>query len=147
MKTGKTITICCSAAFYRQALEAEEELSKAGFRVLVPDTAYRMKQTGNFDVSAYKTWYSNSSDWGKKADLMRRHFEKVLNGDAVLVLNFEKNGIAGYIGGNVLMEMALAFHYRKPIYVLHPVDPKSPLYEEILGMQPVFLNGNLKELS
>ncbi len=146
MKTEKTITICCSASFYRQALEAEEKLKKAGFSVLIPDTAYRMRQTGNFNVSAYKTWYSNDADWDKKTAFMRRHFDKVLKGDVILVLNCEKNGIAGYIGGNVLMEMALAFYLKKPIYILNPIDQKLPLYEEILGTQPTFLNGSLERL-
>ena|SRR3989338_1039701 len=142
----KTITICCSASFYRHALEAEEELKKCGFRVLIPRTAYRMKKSGNFEVAAYKTWFANDGDWKKKTALMKEHFEKVLEGDAVLVLNFAKNGVDGYIGGNVLMEMALAFHYKKPLYVLHPVNAKLPVYEEVLGMQPLFLNGELNNI-
>ncbi|MDO8564958.1 MAG: hypothetical protein Q7R88_03115 [bacterium] len=142
----KTITICCSASFYRQALEAEEALTQRGFRVLIPNTAYRMKQSGNFDVSAYKTWYTNADDWSRKTKLMEEHFEKILEGDAILVLNLEKNGMGGYIGGNVLMEMALAFHYKKPIFVLNPVTQQLPVYEEVLGMQPIFLNGNLADL-
>ena len=65
---------------------------------------------------------------------------------APLVLNFAKNGVDGYIGGNVLMEMALAFDYKKPLYVLNPVSAKLPVYEEVLGMQPLFLNGELNNL-
>ena len=34
----------------------------------------------------------------------------------------------------------------KPIYILNPVFESSPLYEEILGMNPVFLNGDLKKI-
>ncbi|HCB35691.1 MAG: hypothetical protein A2W52_00900 [Candidatus Taylorbacteria bacterium RIFCSPHIGHO2_02_49_25] len=146
MKNGKTITICSSASFYRQVLEAEEKLRSAGFNVLIPDTARRMQQSGNFEVSAYKTWYSNDSHWGKKTELMKNHFAKVMEGDAMLVLNFEKNCVVGYIGGNVLMEMVLAFHYQKPIYVLYPVDATLPLYEEVLGMRPIFLNGILEKI-
>lgn len=105
-----------------------------------------MKERNNFDVSAYKTWFTNARDWGKKTELMNQHFEKVVEGDAILVLNYEKNGLPGYIGGNVLMEMAIAFYHKKPIYVLHPVSAASPIYEEILGMQPVFLDGKLENL-
>lgn len=115
----KTVTICCSASFYKQALDVSEKLQKRGLRVLIPHTAYRMEKENNFDVSAYKTWFTNDNDWHKKSALMNQHFEKVLQSEAVLVLNYEKNGLSGYIGGNVLMEMALAFHYKKPIYVLH----------------------------
>jgi hypothetical protein len=48
---------------------------------------------------------------------MKGHFKKVLDSDAILVTNFEKNGVEGYIGGNVLMEITLAFHYKKPIFI------------------------------
>lgn len=142
----KIITLCSSASFYKQVIEAEEELQKRGFRVLIPDTAKLMKQRNNFDVSAYKTWFTNDSDWDKKTELMEGHFRKILEGEAILVLNYEKNGMAGYIGGNVLMEMAIAFHYKKPIFVLHPVNEKLPVYEEVLGMKPMFLKGELKNL-
>ena len=115
--------------------------------MLVPFIAKRIKQSGNFEVSAYKTWYTNASDWSKKTALMKGHFKKVLEADAILVLNYRKNKTNGYIGGNVLMEMALAFHYKKPIFVLYPVTAALPLYEEVMGMQPIFLNGDLRHLS
>ena len=41
--------------------------------------------------------------------------------DAVLVLNYEKNGVAGYIGAGVLMEMAVAHSLGKPIFILFPL--------------------------
>ena len=142
----KTITICCSASFYRQALEVEEELRERGFQVHIPHTAYTMKESGDFNVATYKTWFANENDWGKKTELMRMHFQKVLEGDAILVLNYEKNGVEGYIGGNGLMEMAIAFHYKKPIYILNPVLETLPFYEEIMGMQPIVLHGDLDKL-
>ena len=142
----KVITICCSASFYRQALEVQEKLQKRGFKVKIPVTANIMKKNGDFNVDRYKTWYKNPKDYAKKAKLMRQHFKKVVECDAILVLNYEKKGVQGYIGGNGLMEMALAFHLRKPIYVLNPVFQSSPLYEEIVGMAPIFLNGDLKKI-
>lgn len=142
----KTITICCSASFYRQALEVQDQLKKMGFRVLMPLTANKMKKSGDFNVETYKTWYTNAADYGKKEKLMKTHFKKVIEGDVILVINFKKDGMEGYIGGNGLMEMAIAFHYGKPIYVLNPVSQLSPLYEEILGMRPIFLNGNLEKI-
>jgi len=142
----KTITICCSASFYKQALDVQAKLQKQGFKVKIPHTANIMKKSGDFDVETYKTWFKNPNDYKKKAKFMRQHFKKVLECDAVLVLNYEKNGVEGYIGGNGLMEMALAFHYRKPIYILNPVVESSSLYEEILGMSPVFLHGELSKL-
>lgn len=142
----KVITICCSASFYKQALDVQAKLEKQGFKVKIPHTADKMKKSGDFDIRTYKTWFKNSSDYKKKTKFMRQHFKKVLECDAILVLNYEKDGVEGYIGGNGLMEMALAFHYRKPIYVFNPVFDTSPFYEEILGMNPVFLDGALENL-
>jgi hypothetical protein len=142
----KRITIVTSASFYKQALEIEKELRKLGFAVSVPMTARKMKESGNFDVSFYKTWYKNPSDYSRKAFLMRNHIDKVIRADAILVANLEKNGIQGYIGGNSLIEMALAFYFRKPIFILNQVSRDSPFYEEVLGVLPIFLNGDLKKI-
>ena len=145
MKIRK-ITICCSASFYKQALDIERKLQERGFKVKIPHTAYIMEESGDFNVETYKTWYQNASDWDKKTELMKTHFQKVLDSDAILVLNYEKNGIEGYIGGNGLMEMALAFHYEKPIYVLNPVSEALSVYEEVMGMQPTFLDGDIGKI-
>ena len=60
--------------------------------------------------------------------------------------NYKKKGIKGYIGGNVLMEMAVAFFLEKPIYILNAASKKSALYEEVMAIQPRFLKGNLNNI-
>ena len=139
----KTITLCSSASFYKQVLEIAAELKKLGFKVKIPSTANIMKKTGNFDADFYKTWFRNEKDYSKKTALMKRHFNKVISCDAVLVLNHEKNGIVGYIGGNGLMEMGLAFHYKRPIFVYNPISEDLNIKEEIYGLNPIFINGDL----
>lgn len=147
MKKIKTITICSSASHYRHALDIERELKKLGYKVKLPKTAYIMKKTQNFEVDTYKTWFKNKNDYSKKTALMKHHFRKVIAADAILVTNYEKNGIPGYIGGNVLMEMVLAFHYKKPIFLLHPISEDLPIKEEVFGLQPKVLNGDLSLLN
>lgn len=142
----RVITICCSASFFRQALDVQRELQERGFKVRIPYTANLMQKSGDFNVGHYKTWYKNPRDYTKKARVIRQHFKEVVECDSILMLNYEKKGMQGYIGGNGLMEMALAFHLRKPIYILNPVFESSPLYEEIMGMAPVFLYGDLEKL-
>ena len=105
-----------------------------------------MVETDNFDVASYKTWYNNAADYDKKADLMRAHFDEITAGDAILVVNDEKHGVPGYIGPNVLMEMSLAWYQKKPIYLLNPFPDDSPFEEEIKGMNPIILNGDLSGL-
>lgn len=141
-----TITICSSANFYKQAVEIQEELERAGYKVIIPSTARKMKESGNYDVSHYKTWFADANDYHKKAALMRAHFEEVEKGDAILVLNYEKHGANNYIGGNVLMEMSLAFWLNKPIFIVNEIPEESAFLEEIIGMGPIALHGKPENL-
>ena len=59
---------------------------------------------------------------------------------------FEKHGVQNYIGGNVLMEMSLAFWLKKPIYILNELPEESAFEEEIKGMEPVLLHGDVSVL-
>lgn len=140
------ITICSSANFYKQVVDIEGTLKAMGFDVIIPYTAGIMKESGDFDVSHYKTWFGDKNDYHKKTDLMLKHFDKIAKGDAILVVNNEKHGKANYIGGNVLMEMAIALYLKKPIFLLNAVPEESPFMEEILGMFPVELHGDVKML-
>lgn len=140
------ITICSSASFYKQAVEVQEQLNGLGCDVVVPSVATRMKESGDYDVSHYKTWFADADDYHKKAELMRTHFEKIAKGDAILVLNYEKHGVQNYIGGNVLMEMSLAFWLNKPIFIINEIPEESAFEEEIKGMQPTVLHGDATQL-
>ena len=89
-------------------LEIEKELKILGYKVFIPQTARRMRKTNNFDVSTYRTWERDKDAYKKKCWYIKEHFKKIVKSDAIVVVNFEKKGYYGYIGGNVLMEMALA---------------------------------------
>lgn len=139
----KIITICSSASFYRQVLETEAVLKEMGYLVLIPLTANKMKKSGDFRVETYKTWFKDPKNYARKTFLTKHHFNKIVRGDAILVLNYEKNRVKGYIGGAVLCEMAIALNFKKKIYVLNPIDKSCSYAEEIYAMQPIILNGNL----
>jgi len=136
----KTIVICSSASFYSKVLEVKKQLEIMGFNVLVPLTVIKMEKNKDFRVETYKTWFKNPSDYKRKTFLTMHHFNKVVKGDATLILNYEKNGKRGYIGGAVLNEMAIAFYHKKPIFILNNIDDSSSFKEEIYGMQPVIIN-------
>ena len=146
MRIKPTITICSSVNFYRQVVKLQEELNKLDLNVIVPAMATKMKESGDFEVSHYKTWFNDANDYHKKAQLMRNHFAEVEKADAILVLNYEKRGIQNYIGGNVLMEMSLAFWLNKPIFILNEIPEESAFEEEIKGMEPIVLHGDALSL-
>lgn len=140
------VTICSSADFYKKAVEVEEFLKANGFESIIPLTAKKMKKSGNWNPSHYRTWQVDEADYPKKSALMREHFNEIENGDVVLVVNDEKHGQSNYIGGNVLIEMAIAFYLNKPIYVMNDLPKDSKYLEEIKAMQPTVLKGNLRTL-
>lgn len=140
------VTICSSANFYKKVVEIQGLLEEHGFKTLIPHTAEKMKISGDFDASHYRTWLVDDKDYHKKSALMRGHFEEVDKGDVILVVNEEKHGVENYVGGNVLIEMALAFYLKKPIYLLNNLPEQSSFLEEIIAMQPVVLKGSTNEL-
>jgi hypothetical protein len=141
------ITICSSASFYKQVVAVQAVLQAMGFEVIIPLTAEKMKSSGDYDVSKYKTWYGDPSDYHKKTALMQAHFDEVARGDITLICNYEKHGVPNYIGGNVLMEMTVAFYLKKPIYILNDIPEESSFLEEIMGVGSIPLQGNLQALT
>lgn len=145
--SGKTIVLCSSANFYQHVNELADQLDELGFTAVVPHNAAEMRKSGNYDTTAVKTWYDNPSDFDKKAQYMRWHFDEIAKGDAILVVNDTKHDVDGYIGSNVLLEMGLAFYLKKPIFILNQVDTTLANYEEVYGMTPVFLDGDLHKVA
>jgi len=147
MVTKKTITICSSANFYRRAVDLQEQLEALGYKVIIPSTAHKMKESGDYDVAHYKTWFGDANDYHKKTARMQGHFDEVEKSNAILVINDEKHGVQNYIGGNVLMEMALAFYLKKPIFLLNEIPEESAFLEEVIGLNPIVLHGKAEDIS
>jgi hypothetical protein len=146
MNNKKIIALCASVSFYKELFEIENNLKEMGYKVLIPKTARRMQRTGDFDVLKHKTWFQNSAEYKKKKALMDDHFKKIINSNAILVVNNKKNGLNGYIGGNVLMEITVAYMKKLPIYLWNDIGEENPFEEEIRAMRCVILNRNLSKI-
>jgi hypothetical protein len=141
------ICICGSIAFFDEMIEAKKELEKKGHEVDLPPTEIKNEKGEMISVKEYYRIRKETSEntgwiWDRKKEVIMNHFRKIEWSDAVLVLNHEKNDIKGYVGANTLIEMGLALWLGKFIYLLHEI-PEIAAKEEILGMQPVVLNGKL----
>jgi len=147
MKKINTVTLCASASFYKRLWEVKGELNHRGFKVKIPNTALIMRKNNDFNVRKHKTWLTNALDYQLKRKLMNEHFKKVISSDCILVINLKKHNLKGYIGGNVLMEMTLAHHFKKKIFILNRIDENLPIKEEVLGLFPVFLDGDIAKIS
>jgi len=131
------ITICGSMSFAKEMLEVSRFLEDLGHKPVLPvDTIESVRdpyRRQNIDLLIAK-------------DIIRDHLRKIRESDAILVLNYEKNGIPGYVGGSVLIEMGFAHYLKKQIYLLNPI-PRMSYSVEIKAMQPVVLNGDFKKLA
>jgi hypothetical protein len=144
------ITICGSIAFYKEMEEITGRLIKIGHEIKLPPSRFTDDNGQSISASQYyqirKTSSSNEGwIWDRKEEAMKLHFDKVAWSDAVLVLNYDKNNIAGYVGANTLMEMGLAMYLGKKIYLLNNI-PEISYKEEILGMKPVIISGDLSRM-
>lgn len=79
-------------------------------------------------------------------DFIREHFRKIEQAEAILILNYAKKRIEGYIGGNTFLEMGYAFGLGKKIFLLNPI-PEMDYKTEMHAMQPIILNGDLNKIS
>lgn len=144
------ITICGSIALQNKILSLKENLEKLGHEVKIWPLKVKDGNGKPIPVQEYyKIRGAAQNDekwvWERKAETILEHFDKISWSDAILVTNYDKNNIKGYIGGNTLMEMGLAFFLKKRIYLLNEV-PELPYKEEILGVKPTILNGDLTKI-
>jgi hypothetical protein len=128
-------------------VEVKKKLESMGHEVDLPPTEIKNEKGEMIPVKEYYRIRKETSEdtgwiWDRKKEAIMNHFRKIDWADAVLILNYEKNDIKGYVGANTLIEMGLALWLGKVIYLLHEI-PEIPSKEEILGMQPIILNGKL----
>ena len=77
-----------------------------------------------------------------KKGFISKHFKKIKKADFVLVANYDKKGVRGYIGSNTLMEIAVAFDNKKQIYILNEVGDQS-CSEEVNALAYKNLGGDV----
>ncbi len=140
------ITICGSIQFTKEMKELSDKLVEKGHVVEIPDGAMRI-------LSGERTMkeHLESVDKGEgykakmKYDAIRKYFEKIKESDCVLIANYTKKNIEGYIGGNTFLEIGFAYVLRKPIYLLYPI-PEMAYKDEIIVMSPIVINGDLDKI-
>ena len=144
------ITICGSIAFYDEMLAVKKQLEQNDHEIKLPPIEVQDEKGILIPVKKYyeirKTeTKENSWVWDRKKEAIKNHFDKIAWSEAILVLNYDKNGIQGYIGANTLMEMGVALHLNKPIFLLNKI-PEIAYKEEILGMKTICINHDLTKI-
>ena len=101
------ITICGSMQFAKEMLEVVERLEAMGHTCFTP---LQVKGYAGGEIE-----YLNGEDAQQKIeyDVMSDHYNLIKDSDAILVLNYNKKDIEGYIGGNSFLEMGYAHVLKK----------------------------------
>ena len=130
------IFIVCSKHFYEKVNEIKEQLEAAGHEITLPnsfDEPFREERMKKESEEAHMKF---------KQEMMRLHEPKVKENNAILVLNFEKKGQQNYIGGGTFMEIVKAWELDKKIFLYNPA-PQNIFHDELTGMDPIIINGDL----
>ena len=130
------ILIICSKAFYKEIEPIKNKLENMGHIIELPNSYYEE----NAEEKAWKLGNEAHSEF--KSRMMKLSRERIGKMDAVLTLNFDKNGKKNYIGGTTFLELYEAFIQGKKIYLYNDV-PEGMLFDEISGFSPIVINGDL----
>jgi predicted RNA-binding protein with PUA domain len=132
------IVICGSMKVSAKMLEVSDELQKFGHEVVLPRHTQEyaeMKTSDHIHNESVKNKIEN--------DLIRDYYEKIKASDAILVVNCNLNGVAGYVGGNSFLEVGFAHVLNKKIFLFNEI-PDCLFKDELIAMQPVVLKGDLR---
>lgn len=133
------IFLICSKSFYDRIPDIKSKLESFGHEITLPnsyDNPQAENEFRNLGKEEHAKW---------KSEMLKHSTDVIHDMDAVFVLNFEKNGVANYIGGATFLEMYDAFRLDKKIYLYNPA-PEGILKDEIIGFSPIVIHGDLEEI-
>lgn len=133
------IFLICSKNFYEKIPPIKKKLEESGHVLTMPNCYTNPETEDTYRKQGEKL----HSAW--KKEMILKSQKTVDENDAVLVLNFEKDGMENYIGGATFLEMYDAFKSGKKIYIYNNV-PEGILKDEIVGFDPIVLGGDIYEL-
>lgn len=134
------ITIVGSSVFAKQMVYYRDHLIKLGHKVNLHE--HYVAQANGEMKDLINRMSREHASVKKEYDYIRYHYNEIVNSDAILVLNFDKNDVKNYIGGNTLMELGFAYVNSKKIFLLNPI-PDMNYKDEIEAVEPIVINGNL----
>lgn len=129
------IFLICSKRFYPRVPEVLGELEANNYVVTLPNHY----EDPTVEDRYRKLGTEEHAKW--KAGMLKRSTAIIQENDAVLVLNFEKDGIQNYIGGATFIEMYDASRLGKKVFLLNDI-PDGMLHDEIISFNPIVLNGD-----
>lgn len=131
------ILLICSKAFYNRLSDYKTQLEELGHEISMPNC---------WDAPETEAKYRGTPEHHVfKAKMYRQSEETIKNMDAVLVLNFNKNGQENYIGGATFLEIYDAFRMNKKIFFINNI-PNNMLKDELIGFNPTIIGSDLTKI-
>lgn len=121
--------------FYNKMKELESKLHSMGFDVYSPQLGEGEDFLSMADEKIRKG----------KGYYVSLHRGNIQSSGAILVANFEKNGIPNYIGPSTFAEIGMAYAFGKKIFLLNEISKTANKIEE-LGLDSIVLKGNLEKI-
>ena len=138
------IVICGSSFFRDKMIESKYKLNEMGHEGIIhPD--YEAFARGE----KQEVWNLIQTDHArakKENNYIKWYYNAIVGADAILVLNYDKKGIANYVGENTLMEIAFAHTNGKKIFLMNPVPKEVSYFDEIEAMYDEILNDDLSKI-
>jgi hypothetical protein len=140
------IYVLGSTYFYKEMVDCKDQLIALGYDGWIhPD--YEAFARGDKQDIVERWRDGERAAIKRENNYLHEHYANILESDAVLIVNLEKQGVKNYIGGNVLMEMGQAYVNHKKIFFLQSMPSGLPYMDEIEAMDPICLNGDLAAIA
>ncbi|KKP68525.1 MAG: hypothetical protein UR66_C0005G0072 [Candidatus Moranbacteria bacterium GW2011_GWE1_35_17] len=141
------ITILGSSAFREEKVRLYDELNKMGHEPIIHPHYIESVKEGKTEIMDRIT-KGEHAQLKIENDYIMWYYNAIVSGDAVLVVNIEKNGQKNYIGGNVFLEIGFAYVNKKKIFMYndYPLKGECKYLDEIEAMQPIVINQDLSKI-
>jgi hypothetical protein len=134
------IGIVGSMQYTEKMIEIKNRLVDLGHDAFLTNLADPFVGKSDTEKEAIKLDQKNNQD------AIREFWRLMQDGEAILVINLDKNGIKNYIGGNTLMEIGFAHVLSQKIFLYNPI-PEIQFYKsEIEAVRPIVINQDLSKI-
>ncbi len=133
------IFLAASKHNYQKIPPIKEQLEKAGHELTLPNSYNEPMKEEEMKILSQE----DHIKW--KSGMMKKDKENISPQDAILILNFEKHSQPNYIGGATFLEIYTAWEMNKKIFLMNPI-PEGMLKDELIGMNPTVINGDLSKI-
>jgi len=136
------ITISGSVKFAKELVEIYYKLEKMGHQPMMGKDMFAIADGTSKELTC------SPEEWcATKRKAIKWWHDCIKSGDALLVCNFDKNGVKNYIGGNTFLEIGFAYVNNKKVFLLNPIPEEAPYKDEIKAMAGLVIDGDLAKIT